>query len=140
MVLSGCHKTEIKNNGCTCSIIGTTINAIIPNVFTPNGDGVNDLWQIMADTNVIDFNLKIKRGSKVIFETNTPNIGWDGTENLKPSRIGKYKYTLELDVVGTNSDHQIIEGCFHLIRETTTLDHCQDCVTPSGNDPTISCQ
>jgi gliding motility-associated-like protein len=51
----------------------------IPNVFTPNGDGYNDVWRIKLPLNTIMKEIKIyNRWGLLIFESNNANIGWDG--------------------------------------------------------------
>lgn len=54
---------------------------IMPNSFTPDGDGLNDYFK-PEGTEMEQYNLKIfTRYGNVIFETDDQNIGWDGTYN-----------------------------------------------------------
>ncbi len=59
----------------------------MPNIFTPNGDGKNDVFapkpfDIISKTgtrNIIEYNLQIfDRWGKLVFESNDINTGWDG--------------------------------------------------------------
>ena len=51
----------------------------VPNVFSPNGDGQNDVF-IARGTNVKDFNMVIyDRWGTAVFESDDIEIGWDGT-------------------------------------------------------------
>jgi gliding motility-associated-like protein len=53
----------------------------IPNAFTPNGDGVNDTFGVLA-SNITVFKMTIyNRWGQKLFETSNPNSGWDGTHN-----------------------------------------------------------
>lgn len=67
---------------------------IIPNVFTPNNDGVNDLYIVTAK-NVTEFNLVIlNRWGETVFETDDISTPWDGTWNGKPCPDGTYFYMI----------------------------------------------
>jgi gliding motility-associated-like protein len=53
----------------------------IPNAFTPNGDGMNNVWQpVFNDTlKIKHYNLEIyDRFGVQVFKTNNPITGWDG--------------------------------------------------------------
>lgn len=75
------------NNGCMDTISDTIkvkdIYAIyIPNAFSPNGDGINDVWMpkgISIDPNNYDCKI-FDRWGKLVFQTNNPNEGWNGTK------------------------------------------------------------
>ncbi len=87
--------------GCADSVTHTidifqTSTVFAPNAFTPNGDGNNDTWGVIA-TNVKFFELKIfdRLGEKV-FETNDINKQWDGTYRGKPLSPGVFVYVYTL--------------------------------------------
>lgn len=52
----------------------------IPNAFTPDGDGRNDLFQVRGQgVSTVDFDFQVfDRWGKVIWQTNDPTAGWDG--------------------------------------------------------------
>ena len=51
----------------------------IPNIFTPNNDGINDLFTPSDSKGIFSMNTIIyNRSGKKIFETNNPLIEWDG--------------------------------------------------------------
>lgn len=75
-----------------------------PNAFTPNGDGLNDVFQAYS-VDTYGYELVIfNNWGQVVFETNDLNEGWDGTMNGQKSVLGVYvyrcTYTLVDDVSG----------------------------------------
>jgi gliding motility-associated-like protein len=71
-----------------------------PNAFTPNGDGLNDVFSVVGQfKNVSDFEMMIfDRWGKLIFRTEDYNEPWDGTSmdshELLPS--GTYIYKIRI--------------------------------------------
>ncbi len=65
----------------------------IPNVFTPNGDGHNDVMEIMIE-NSEGFILRIfDRWGDLVFETTDPRTGWNGRIGGDDASAGVYYYT-----------------------------------------------
>ncbi len=74
------------------------INTAIPNSFTPNGDGLNDIFQPVINTRFSNYILQIfNRGGKKIFESTTSNIGWNGTYKQQAMSAGAYVYHLKFN-------------------------------------------
>lgn len=74
----------------------------IPTAFTPNSDGANDTWRILAPTSIsgsefADAQIMVfdKRGT-VVFDANGLGASWDGTFQGKPLPVDSYYYTIEL--------------------------------------------
>lgn len=68
----------------------------IPDAFTPNGDGKNDILFIYG-TNIFYINMAIyNRWSEKIFEFTEITSGWDGTYGGKPCPTGMYVYVLQV--------------------------------------------
>jgi gliding motility-associated-like protein len=66
----------------------------IPNVFTPNGDGKNDIFYIDYK-GLEDYNLKVyNRWGKKVFESANKEDYWDGTISNQPASDGVYYYGL----------------------------------------------
>lgn len=74
----------------------------VPNVFTPNGDGVNDRFIPFPFKYVKDIDLKIyNRWGQLLFETTDPKIQWDG-KNQATSKLcedGTYYYILKVNEI-----------------------------------------
>lgn len=92
----------------------------VPNVFSPNGDGVNDYWTIFSkleDTYVHQLVVFDRWGSLVYhkeeFVLNTIN-GWDGTLKGKPMNPGVFAYTARL-TLGDGRD-VVVKGDVTLVR------------------------
>lgn len=70
---------------------------ILPNSFTPNGDGFNDKWTLSGinlypNSQVIVYN----RYGKPVFNSKGIHDDWDGTSNGSPLPVGTYYYIIDL--------------------------------------------
>lgn len=64
----------------------------IPNAFSPNGDGLNDVFGVKGH-GVTEFDLKVyDRWGEMIFQSSDPNLGWDGTYKGRLAQHGVYVY------------------------------------------------
>jgi gliding motility-associated-like protein len=73
-------------------------NIFIPNTFSPNGDGLNDIFKIegMQHEKLVTFLVFDRYGTKV-FETTNAMSGWDGTyPNGTPAAADVYFYYIEI--------------------------------------------
>jgi gliding motility-associated-like protein len=68
----------------------------IPNVFTPNGDGTNDYFEVDTDgTTVYEFTIFTRAGTR-IYHSESPRIFWDGSSlDGKELKEGIYYYVIE---------------------------------------------
>jgi gliding motility-associated-like protein len=88
----------------------------VPTAFTPNGDGLNDKFKIIpvGITNIRYFNI-YNRWGQLIFSTQDPSKGWDGTVKGIPQPAGTYVWV----VAGNSSVDQALlkkQGTLVLIR------------------------
>jgi gliding motility-associated-like protein len=68
----------------------------VPTIFSPNDDGANDLQCVFGNC-ISSLNYAIyNRWGELIFQTNSPNICWDGTYKDKPVDVGIYVYKLSV--------------------------------------------
>jgi gliding motility-associated-like protein len=95
---------------------------VLPNAFTPNDDGINDLLVPIKDSvNFIDeVNIKIfSRWGKLIYETTDPNVNWDGKDQDTGQKLdpGVYFYICEFSEIRVQGlKPKNITGFVHLIR------------------------
>ena len=93
------YTLTVTSNSCELVYTYTVTvheNPVIPNVFSPNGDGKNDTWNIkyletFTDGNIVIFN---RYGQKV-FNATPYNTPWDGKLNGAELPIGVYYYIIE---------------------------------------------
>lgn len=89
--------TLIDENGCTASdsmfvFVIPEKKILIPNAFTPNGDGKNDVFYVYT-RGVKEFLLQVyNKWGNLIFESTDINSGWDGAGFQGESPVGTYIY------------------------------------------------
>jgi gliding motility-associated-like protein len=68
---------------CATPFWAQTVEPLLPNVFTPNDDTINDEFRINGNGATINsFSLKIyNRFGVLLFSSSNINIGWDGRTN-----------------------------------------------------------
>lgn len=91
----------IDENGCpvngSLEVVAEECPLVIPNVFTPNGDGTNDAW--FPSGGFLSANTWIYgRWGNLVHEGNVMDKGWDGTHQRTGERCpeGVYYYVLQL--------------------------------------------
>jgi gliding motility-associated-like protein len=91
----------------------------IPNVFTPNGDDINDRLVAKASGLVEKIEFKLyNRNGLLLFRTENPRIEWDGTYNGRIVSPGVYFYqcdVFERRISGLEQFH--LSGFVHVITE-----------------------
>ena len=105
--VAGCYyvvAVDTNNNASqpsmkVCSDINSCDLYSLPNVFTPDGDGYNDLFQPFPYDFVEKIHLLVyNRWGNLVFETQDPDINWDGTNmnSGRPVPDGVYYYLCEV--------------------------------------------
>ena len=91
-----------SNADGSCESIGDTYTIMIgasdlriPNAFSPNNDGVNDVWKV-GYRSLIEFKCWIfdSKGNRM-FEFDDPSSGWDGKYRGKTVNPGVYYYVIQ---------------------------------------------
>jgi gliding motility-associated-like protein len=91
--------TVTTANGCTAAAIVEVLvlkAPVVPNTFTPNGDGINDTWQIKYLDSYPDCTVSIfnRYGQRLFYSVGYPNP-WDGNYNGSPVPAGVYYYIID---------------------------------------------
>jgi gliding motility-associated-like protein len=90
-------------------------DVIVPNAFTPNHDGLNDNARFHIDPSITLNTFYIyNRWGQLVFTTNNPTEGWDGSFKGIPQDPGTYFYFVRYSC--NNIPNQIKKGDLLLIR------------------------
>jgi len=110
----------IVSNSSLCQdsgIISISISEsslLIPNVFTPNGDGQNDQFRV-AYKSINSFEAWVyNRWGRKVFYWSDPQKGWDGTINGKKATPGPYFYVIK--ATGSDGVKYLRKGDINLLR------------------------
>ncbi len=111
--------TVTDSNSCTATdtVMITTdpCDITLPNAFTPNGDGLNDLYRVYGHLDYFkDFSFSIynRWGERVYYSENILG-GWDGVYNGVDQELGTYFYMVLYTLY---DEKHMLKGDFHLIR------------------------
>lgn len=88
----------------------------VPNTFTPNGDGKNDLFYLQGE-GILDGSYTIRifnRWGEEIFFSNDTEHSWDGTCKGKPAALGAYIYIIEF--LDLESHSHTMKGSVNIYR------------------------
>lgn len=105
--------TDVR--GCVSSdtvYVEVTPNINIPNTFTPNGDGINDTWEIPGLIAYVKATVDIfsRYGQPVYHSIGYP-VPWDGTYGGKALPVGVYYYVIHL-----NLNNVVLSGSLTILR------------------------
>lgn len=109
-----------SNADGSCSVYGKTYvvnigtsELKIPNIFSPDGDGINDEWKV-AYRSIIDFQCWIfDRQGHELFYCDNPAVGWNGRYNNIIVKPGVYYYVI--NAIGSDGKHYKKSGDINII-------------------------
>lgn len=68
------------------------------NQFTPNGDGINDTWQIDGLDQYVDYRIRVfTKNGQLVFQSRDYQTPWDGSHQGRPLTAGIYYYSIRLE-------------------------------------------
>ncbi len=99
--------TVTSDIGCTDSaytLIHAPILLYVPNAFTPNNDGINDVFKVIGDQ-ISRFEITIfDRWGDIVYASNNLDEVWTGSNNLSDHYVEDGLYTYVINVKGYNTD------------------------------------
>lgn len=121
---TACTKYTINNRCCendvdtinTKFVLPDSFSFYVPQAFTPNGDGRNDIFIPKGRKYTIEY-FEITKGSKVIYRSDKHlEAFWDGTDtrNGTAAKDGRYNYYMKLRL--SNRDHLEVKGDVCVLR------------------------
>jgi gliding motility-associated-like protein len=106
----GCKDTVIK-----VLLVEDEFNLYVPNAFTPNSDGLNDVFQPKGQ-GISNYTLEIfDRWGEQIFQTNDFYTGWDGTYKGKNCKTDIYVW--KITTTSTQKERKTKTGQLTLLRK-----------------------
>ncbi len=119
------NESEFSNEVC----VDNCVRYVLPNVFTPNGDSVNDLFRAFSPVNFVedvDFEVVNRFGQVVYKRNNDIFINWNGRSDLASNSEGSgnalpagvYYYTARVRFkrVDPRTAVQTFKGWIHIIK------------------------
>lgn len=108
--------TPLTANGCPGNpvsfIIRINPSLTIPSAFTPNGDGINDQWDVQNLDSYANCTVRVfNRWGIVVFSSVGYSKPWDGRRNGSPLPEGTYYYLID-----TRNDEPVFSGWVVLVR------------------------
>ena len=124
--VAGCYFVKAQDTVGNISLksnivcIESCVDYTLPNVFTPNGDGVNDFFTPFPFFGVQKVEAQIlNRWGQVIYETNDPNLNWNGQDQRTNKDVPEatYFYIIKLIETDATLKGKTFSGSFELYRK-----------------------
>ncbi|MCB0734688.1 MAG: PKD domain-containing protein [Bacteroidetes bacterium] len=110
------HPCATLRDSFNVEILPYACEMFIPNIFSPNGDILNELFYPIGFFKFTDMLIFDEYGMK-LYETTDITKGWDGTYMDKPCQPGMYYYLIRYQLPGNGSyEKKVAKGSVYLIR------------------------
>ena len=108
--LSATSNEGCATDSCANVVINDELLLYVPNSFTPNGDGVNDIFlPIVNGEDPLKYDLLIfNRWGELIFEDQHSSQGWDGYHKGVLAQDGVYVWKINCKEVSGGQHHEYI--------------------------------
>jgi gliding motility-associated-like protein len=109
VLAAGAYKLTATNTcGSTSDaimVIKSMCKLVMPNAFTPNNDGINNVFRVKYPEFIKTFKMKIfNRWGQIIFYSENPRMGWDGNYKQKKLEAGNYIWQISLTDLEGNTE------------------------------------
>lgn len=99
--------------------IPSAAKELVPDYFTPNGDHINDVYEIdFKGKKLENFNITITNmKGEIVFSSNQPNFKWDGTRDGNRCSVGQYFMTAQWKEMFKTTPVKLIKPIYLLNQE-----------------------
>ena len=119
-IVSASNVCGVQADSVNVTLMNCDCQPGIPTAFSPNGDGKNDVFLpvLRPDCTTKSYELHIyNRYGQLVFSSNQPGVGWDGTYlNGRTAELGVYYYLLKLEGSYGNRTPVLAKGQLTLLR------------------------
>lgn len=119
----GDYWVQVKDFNCCINLDSVYVKVFeyfIPNAFTPNGDGLNDVFRVVGLYRNIKFKMVIyDRWGQLIFQSDSLDKAWDGTYKGSRCEPETYAWLVEVEFLGQDIITQgsiVLKGTVILLR------------------------
>ncbi|MAT56114.1 MAG: hypothetical protein CMN32_16715 [Saprospirales bacterium] len=104
VIQPGDYRVTVLLNGCSfedaISLRPCESCLYVPNAFSPDGNGINDVFRSFPVCEIFYFEMKVfDRWGNLLFESYDPSMGWDGRFKGKKLQPGTYAWWISYEIM-----------------------------------------